>query len=158
MAPKRKVADKSSNPKRQKKSKNIEKESNDILNSTEARLNDQALEESIRAGDTQIEGTAKSYKLYTDKFSIYIDKKGKLESEDFSDINVAGFLKSLGEKHEFKPHIKKSCMASLHDIFIKMIPPLDNIYNFPSNWPLSTLAVKVRIQYLCFIYLIILFV
>ena len=104
---------------------------------------DSEIEASVRAGDTQITDTAKQYSCYITKYAVFINKKGKLISEDFNDVRVAGFLQELGELYSFKPHHKKTCLSALHDLFPKLIPALANIHKNPATWPLTTMAIQV---------------
>ena len=108
------------------------------------RLTEAEVEAKVRAGKTQIPDTERGYKVYLAKFAAHIGTDLKnLKSDNFSDNAIAGFITDLGEENSFKPHVKKTCMAAFHDVFIKVNPPRLNIYKFPSEWPLTTLAIAV---------------
>ena len=58
----------------------------------------------------------------------------------FNDQTLACFFYELGRHHEYKPHIKKSCLAAIN--FGLTIHRLENIHSFKHLYPDLTLILK----------------
>jgi hypothetical protein len=68
------------------------------------------------------------------------DMKTMIPKNHFNDQTLACFFYELERLHEYKPHIKKSCLAAIN--FGLQIHQLENIHSFKHLYPDLTLILK----------------
>jgi hypothetical protein len=106
------------------------------------------LQNILDAGVYHPSTTEKNYGIYLKKFALFVkanehfigDMKTMIPKNHFNDQTLACFFYELGRLHEYKPHIKKSCLAAIN--FGLQIHRLENIHSFKHIYPDLTLILK----------------